>query len=812
MKNKSFIPLLGFILLLGVTSCTEPIEVNPNYNPETKEVKTHFVLNISNLNGPATKQTAGATQANTNQTFRGITDAYLMTKAAGDENDGRIMNKDVNADKLFDLATVIGSGEINADQTHRVLEMSLPLKTNQLLFYGRAPKVMPDPAPTGVTVDEYFGRLETYNVSATQGDVKFSVSKRLKDDQISLYVAVEKVLAAALSTVMHTNLMEAPDISATDGPEGYGNYDGTGDGKPYKFAFPKKNDQGEIILNYPATGLRWSSYSTQNSQGKSPLSPTKDMYPLEVKLKDLYDQMVTVNSTAGELRAASGEAILRIVKDMWAVINEIRCASPTCEEETVAKFLANKIHLTLKQYFTLIVFNDGSIGGGDAGYVAPNAEVVEAIKKSFAWMDNTYKPSDTQVDMCASMYTGSSINIFKSFPQYFKLPRGATHMKVDMVASTDGGSAHEDAYFEYPSVFNTEGMGTPMVTNDQFNENSYYYPAELLYFGNSPIRVSNLDRTDAQYPQGSGKSATKDHWGDDENQLWTDGQFSIGHVLSSTRSVAMQYDINYGVAMLQTQVAYGATTLKDNNSHIHPGETDKTITPTGTSFKLTGIIIGGQSKHVGWDFLPLKVDYTPISSQVTTPNYEEGFIYDSYVTEDQQVIPSSGSSEPVYTLVFDNYIGTMNISGANEGFYTDGSQLDVHVALEFYNNSEDFYGNENLIRKGGYFYLIGKLKISDIQGANPSADAPEWRTDDYVTPPYRQYTQDSNNKWTCKSEVPRVFIQDYVTKVTFRFGEESLKHAYLTVPDLRSSSLSLGLNVDMKWETGINFNNVILGD
>jgi len=31
------------------------------------------------------------------------------------------------------------------------------------------------------------------------------------------------------------------------------------------------------------------------------------------------------------------------------------------------------------------------------------------------------------------------------------------------------------------------------------------------------------------------------------------------------------------------------------------------------------------------------------------------------------------------------------------------------------------------------------------------------------------------------------------------------------VPDLRSSSVTLGLSVDLKWETGLVFNDVIIG-
>ena len=55
-------------------------------------------------------------------------------------------------------------------------------------------------------------------------------------------------------------------------------------------------------------------------------------------------------------------------------------------------------------------------------------------------------------------------------------------------------------------------------------------------------------------------------------------------------------------------------------------------------------------------------------------------------------------------------------------------------------------------------------------------------------------------------------MQDYMTVANFVIGENSLKHAYLTVPDLRYSSLTLGLSVDMEWKTGLVFEVTLGGD
>ena len=50
-----------------------------------------------------------------------------------------------------------------------------------------------------------------------------------------------------------------------------------------------------------------------------------------------------------------------------------------------------------------------------------------------------------------------------------------------------------------------------------------------------------------------------------------------------------------------------------------------------------------------------------------------------------------------------------------------------------------------------------------------------------------------------------------MTTANFKIGENSLKYAYLTVPDLRSSSVTLGLSVDLNWSTGLVFDNIVVG-
>ena len=186
---------------------------------------------------------------------------------------------------------------------------------------------------------------------------------------------------------------------------------------------------------------------------------------------------------------------------------------------------------------------------------------------------------------------------------------------------------------------------------------------------------------------------------------------------------------------------------------------------------------------VGWDFLP-----------VAGSSYNQA-IYDKAVASGS--IPASGTSADNYTLVWDNWNETKR----------GGKQNDVYVCLEFQNNSgQDFWGKHNIVRNGGIFYIIGKLDPD--AGKDCTTDRSTgvtWPSGSLqALPPFQ--TDGS----TLKER--RVFIQDFMTTANFVIGAESLQSAYSTVPDLRSTQISLGLSVDLKWETGLVFENIVLGN
>lgn len=740
MKKNFIYALMSAIALTGATmfsacsSSEDTADVNPNYNPEKNEVTTQFVFNVASGNTSTTRQSAVATQATSSlaaNDFRGIDHSYIMcfNQAA----DGNSLSAAATANKSFDMSRVVAAGTLSNDQSRRVLEMSLPLNTNTMLFYGRAIQT-----ENSTTAYNTYGHLDDYTVTDNLANVNFQLGKRLTTANKTQLQEIQKLLESVLSCIINTNRGNAAVTAAgvpADGVAAYG-FDLPADYHP---------------------NMTWGEYDATTSPAGG------DLRPLELKLKNAYKELTTIQTA--ELRNASGFALKETVKQLWSIINSVRCATPTNQEEALAKYMAYLIDQELRKYFTAasVPNNGGSV---------TDVSINQASSLISALDTDNYWPSTGGVKPLSSSFnhisTLSSTNMGQ-FPEQFELPQGATHIKFDDTKKT----------FYYVTNYNSSAVGGGTFTVDD-----YYYPAELCYFGNSPLRVSNTEHVVSDYP------TSVSLWNTEATSSWT-SDWTVGHVQSSTRSVAMKNDINYGTSLLKITIGYNVTTLKDNNSAIQQRdygvtEADKDVPITDTSFKLVGVIIGDQWPKVGWDFLPK-------TSDPGNDNYRKGYIYDNQI-QGNGVIPASSTSEPNYTLVFDNYQDQTSTDAANK-------QPKVYVALEFENNTGmDFFGKDNMIAKGSHFYLIGELDPTGKEGpAKPTYHA---------LPPYSfagSYTGDATKT------VPRVFIQDHMTTANFKIGVNSLKYAYLTVPDLRSSSVTLGLSVDLKWETGITFNNVILG-
>lgn len=330
---------------------------------------------------------------------------------------------------------------------------------------------------------------------------------------------------------------------------------------------------------------------------------------------------------------------------------------------------------------------------------------------------------------------GQSLEV-TNFPQKQGLPDGAA-----ILTCTSGT-------FAYQNAVPTNGM----VVLDIFN---ITYPAELYYYVNTPLWATSKTM-ESTWWQTTSAAWTNVDWDD------ASGFAGKGVIDVTTRTVALQNNINYGVACLKTTVKCNSTTLQDNAKTVAGAVVDQTINVPVDGFPVTAILVGGQPNQVDWNF---------VQNESTSPN--EKTVYDK--VEDATMYAKAGNSVGEnYTMLLDNYDADM-------------SQNTVNVALELTNTSgQGFYGVEGYIPAGAKFYLIAKLDMTAAGVGNPEGIADKDR---------RRYPAYGTN---------RIFMQDYLT--TADFNIKSLQKAYVTIPDMRSIKLELGVSVDLDWIAGFNFN------
>ena len=760
MKKNFIYALMSAMALVGATgftSCTDEdvVEVNPGYNPETGEVPVDFVLSLSTGNTPTTRMSAANVQATESQAFRGMVDTKLMSFKTDVVADGdHLCNvtagtetpavAGTTADKLYGLGTIITASDIDPDNTDgskykskRILELSLPVNTSCALFWGRAPKTGED-------------------ANNAQGKIEFTVDKEIAKSSFKLCPRVPETAEAVggitynktaflqyqnmLATIMNKIVQKSVDVNVTYGGQ---NYTGTVAWKGYVDVVTeggvkklKKKEKTPYIIN----------------------SVSVDMMELGQILADAFVTLNTIG--ADELRAGSGSSILGTLKDLSVVLSKVGSeATVTNLAEAVDKAVGSAILEEISRFISGSSWNELSTILTNSGLSTGTTE---------------------------STQTGYIKESLEKFPANFGMPAGSALLLYNIDTNT----------YSFRQTVPTYDMGGTSTTT--FDIYKYMYPAELCYFGNSPIWVTDDTHTKDDYPDGASSWATETEWAagvHNNTNAWT-----VSHVVSSTRSVAVKNNINYGTAMLKSTVRYGAKILKDNNSGLHPSEADATIDVTNpNTFKLSGVIIGGQYQEMGWNYV------AKAGSVIDCMIYDNALYTEEGVKSSNLAIPAvaDGASEgansaPVYTLVWDNW------NAAKSG----NDQNIVYVALEFLNNSgKNFWGQNGLIRNGETFYITGKLDPNKKPNgtAYPNrSEGIDWPTN-YALPPYN----DSNGN-TIQDR--RIFIQDYMTTAEFVIGENSLKKALVTVPDLRAAQISLGLSVDLKWSTGLTFENVVLGD
>ena len=266
------------------------------------------------------------------------------------------------------------------------------------------------------------------------------------------------------------------------------------------------------------------------------------------------------------------------------------------------------------------------------------------------------------------------------------------------------------------------------------------YPAPLTYFARTGVAVKNVDPESVDW-----------------SSLWNGKAGFTGwanKVQLDTKVLALKEKVQYAVAGLKADFSCVEKTLPHN-------ALDPIIVPD-EGFPVTGILIGGQPNEVKWDF-------------ESDANAYDLIVYDKMVNEPVTYPPGQlDSSKPKWSSgITAKY--SLESSNPNYTLLLQGKSLDnVMVMVEMVNNTkQEIYGlDKGVIPVGAHFYLLAKL-------------APSKKIE--VT-----YGKD---KMVVTN--PSIFMKDITTEVHFKIS--SLKHAYLTIPDLRSTQLSVGMYVDLSW-------------
>ena len=263
----------------------------------------------------------------------------------------------------------------------------------------------------------------------------------------------------------------------------------------------------------------------------------------------------------------------------------------------------------------------------------------------------------------------------------------------------------------------------------------FAYPAELYYYTNSLISTANKEISASKY---------------ESETLWNNVlQYYTGSgvVDASTRAVAINTPMQYGVARLSTNLNAAPNTLIDGDETKFVYGTDW----NDRSFPMTAVIVGGQYP-VGFDFKPETVKATEEEAKA-----DMRYVYDSQVKTrnlktDYYYLGMTLQNKCTNTLVLQSY-----------------ENAKVTVVLEFENRTDKkFKGKDCIVYPGAKFYLIGYVDPTVIPGSG--------------------------------DQFNRVFTQDYVTTFNMTVDQKCLANAYSVMPDLSASRMEIGVLIVPKWD------------
>ena len=311
---------------------------------------------------------------------------------------------------------------------------------------------------------------------------------------------------------------------------------------------------------------------------------------------------------------------------------------------------------TLKSYY-LDFIRMGSEGAGLMSGAAANIKAFVTALKALL----TGRGDDVSTAIISNIGDGTTI-AGNTYPRSIGLPDGA--------AAIRWMGDHFEVKTTTTQLDNINGI------------NRYTYPAELMFFVDSPIRTSAEEVSKTIYQENT------QTWSAFLDTYYT-GSTTVN---TNTKAVAVANPIQYGVAKLDLTLTTMSTTLRDAK--------DEVVTNANmTTMPLTGVIIGGQHT-VGFNMKP----------QGEQTDVDGRFIYETTIDATNYTTQGYKTS----TLVLQSY---------------DNEK--VPVILEFENKTgHAFTGKDGIVYPGARFYLIA---MTDPAGQGVGDYANRVFTQDYTT-------------------------------------------------------------------------------
>lgn len=241
----------------------------------------------------------------------------------------------------------------------------------------------------------------------------------------------------------------------------------------------------------------------------------------------------------------------------------------------------------------------------------------------------------------------------------------------------------------------------------------YTYPAELMFFTDSPIRTSAEEVSLETYRNAPANTS----WSD-----FLDAHYNNSRTVNTaTKAIAVENPLQFGVANLQLTLTGMSDELKDAKDIIV-----KNADMTNADMEhlpLKGVIIGGQHT-VGYNMKP----------QGEQTDVDGRFIYETNIV-------SGDAGKSINTLVLQSY-----------------KDEKVPILLEFENKTgTSFTGKDGVVYPGTRFYLIGIVDPAEGQGTGDCAG--RVFTQDFTTTMSMRVTSLAN-AYTCMPDLlaPRLEI------------------------------------------------------